>query len=95
MTATYYACQTLWLQTGQPASTDLKRRAAGDHLKDTFLSVERGDKIPADALSLLDGQDIANMLAKGQISTTRPEVIAIDDWQDIPAPAYPEDAALA
>lgn len=92
---TYFAATTLWFQTDQPASSNLKRRAAGDHLKDTFLSVDRGDKIPTDALSLLTADDIESMLDRGQISTTMPEVITPDDWAEI-NPSYPvDDAALA
>lgn len=70
----YFACQTLWLQTGKPASRNKDSMRTGDHLRDTFLSVERGEVIPDEGFEHLTEKDITELLGRGQISTTAPEI---------------------
>ena len=82
MADTLYAKSTLWLQTGKPAATlDLVKLKAGRHLEDTFLSAERGQLIPAEALALLSEQDIARLIERGEVSTERPAVV-LDEARD-------------
>lgn len=82
MSKNLYALGTLWLQTGKPADTrNLEKLKAGTHLEDTFLSVERGQLLPAEALTLLSEQDIARLIERGEVSTERPAVV-LDEARD-------------
>jgi hypothetical protein len=72
---TYFATKTIKISTGLPALQDKESLRLGVHLDPCHIMVPLGSQLGNEALDLLKPDDIADMIIRGQISETPPEII--------------------